>query len=151
MLHKNCLTNLSTLPQPITRTWEFFIPIPHWILAFFHIEGGLIIKFEVKITADQTEDFYNTFCIEISFGQYFNILYPHQIEESRIALRCLWPNHYYQVEEEIIHTPSRVSLTTGVTASEDSTYADTPSLPSTPKILPQVELPIPPNCFTLGL
>ena len=74
------------MPHPITRTLEFSIPIPHWILAFFHIEGGLIIKYEVTISAHQTEDFYNTFCIEISFGQYLNILYPHQIEELRIVL-----------------------------------------------------------------
>ena len=39
----------------------------------------------------------------------------------------------------------------GVTVSEDSTYANTPSLPSTPEILPQGELPVPPNHFTLGL
>ena len=47
--------------------------------------------------------------------------------------------------------PSRVSLATGVTASEDSTYTDTPSLPSTPEIIPQAELPVLPNRFTLGL
>ena len=47
--------------------------------------------------------------------------------------------------------PSRVSLTTGVTASEDSTYTNTPSLPSTPEILPQAEPPVLPNHFTSGL
>ena len=104
------------------------------------------------ISAHQTEDFYNTFCIEISFGQYLNILYPHQIEESRIVLGYLLHNYYYKVEEEeIICMPSRVSLATGVTASEESTYANTPSLPSTLEILPQAELPILPNHFTLGL
>ena len=46
---------------------------------------------------------------------------------------------------------SRVSLATGVTASEDSTYTNTPCLLSTPEILSQSELPIPPNHFTLGL
>ena len=122
------------------------------MLAFFHIEGWLIIKFEVTITAHQTQYFYNTFCISISFSQYLNILYPHQIKESRIVLRYLWVNHYYQVEEEeIIYTPSRVSLAIGVTVSDKSTYANTPSLPSTPEILPQVELPILPNHFTSGL
>ena len=70
----------------------------------------------------------------------------------RIAFGYLWPNQYSQVkEDEIIHMPSRVSLATGVTASEDSTYADTPSLPSTPEILPQAELSVPSNHFTLGL
>ena len=69
------------------------------------------------------------------------------------SYQCL-PNFlmYYQVnEEEIIHMLSRVSLATGVTASENSTYADTPSLPSTPKILPQVKQLVLPNHFTLGL
>ena len=52
-----------------------------------------------------------------------NILYPHQIKELKIVLEYLWPNLYYQVnEEEIIHVLSRVSLATGVTASEDLTY-----------------------------
>ena len=41
--------------------------------------------------------------------------------------------------------PSRVSLATGVTASENSTYTNTLSLLSTPEILPQSELPVPPN------
>ena len=81
-----------------------------------------------------------------------NISYTHQIKESRIILRYLWPNHYYQVEEEeIIHALSRVSLATGVTASEGSTYTNTPTLPSTPEILPQAELPVLPNHFALGL
>ena len=151
LLNKNCLTNLSTVPQPITRTWEFSIPIPHWILAFLHIEGGLIIKFEVTISAHQTNNFYNTCCVEISFDWYLNILYLQQVKESRIVLGYLWPNHFYQVEEEITHALSRVSLATWVTASENSTYTDTPSLPSTPDIHPQAELPVPPNHFTLGL
>ena len=67
---------------------------------------------------------------------------------------CTWVFVAQSVEEEeIIHMPSRVSLATGVTASEGSTYANTPSLPSTPEILPQSELPVPPNYyyFTLGL
>ena len=152
LLTKNHLTNLSTVPHPITRTCKFSIPILHWILAFFHIEGGLIIKFKVTISAHQTEYFFNTFCIEISFGWYLNILYPHQIEESRIVLGYFWPSPYYQVnKEEIICAPSIVSITTGVTASEGSMYANTPSLPSTPEILPQAELPVLPNYFTLGL
>ena len=74
------------------------------------------------------------------------------MKESRIVLGYLWRNPYYQVEEEeIICAPSRVSLATGVTASEGSIYANTPSLPSTPEILPQMELPVPPNYVTLGL
>ena len=36
-------------------------------------------------------------------------------------------------------------LAIGVTASNSSTYNNTPSLLSTPEILPQLELPVPPN------
>ena len=144
--------NLSTVPHPISQTWELTIPIPHWILAFFHIEEGLLITFEVTILAHQTAEIHNTFAIEIIFRWHLNILYPHPIKESRIVLGYLWPNSYYQVnQEEIIHVPSSVSLATGVTASDGSTYAETPSLPSTPEILPQLELPVPPNHFTAGL
>ena len=45
---------------------------------------------------------------------------------------------------------SRVSLATGVTASEGFTYANTSSPPSTPEILPQAEQPVPPNHYTSG-
>ena len=91
----------------------------------------------------------------LQYLQYWNLiqtvsrdtLYPEQIKQSRIVLGYLWPNQYYQVDkEEIICVPSRVSLATGVTTSEVSTYADSPSPPS-----PQAELPIPPNHFTSGL
>ena len=141
--YKNHLTNLSTLPQPITRTWEFTIPLPHWIPAFFHIDGGLVARIEITILAHQTTDFYNTFCLEISVTQYSRILFPHWVEELRIVLGYLWHNHFYQVrEEEIIHTPSRVSLSTGVTASENSTCIPTPSPPSS------LEPIVPPNHFT---
>ena len=145
MLYKNHLTNLSTMPQPISQTWEFSIPIPHWILAFFHIEGVLIIVFEVTISAYQSEDYFNIFNLEISCRLHLDTLYPEQIEQSKIVLGYLWPNPYYQVdEEEIIWAPSRVSLASGVTTSESSTYTNSPEPP-------QAELPIPPNHFTLGL
>ena len=48
---KNHLINLSKLPTPITQTWEFTIPILHWILHLFHIEGGLLITFHITILA----------------------------------------------------------------------------------------------------
>ena len=139
------------MPHPISQTWELTIPIPHWILAFFHIEARLLITFKVTISTHQTQESYNTFTVVITFRQYTNILFAHLIEESRIVLGYLWPNPYYQIDkEEIIHMLSRVSLATGVTASEGSTYTNTPSLPSTPDILPQSELPVPPNHFTSG-
>ena len=113
----------------MSQIWELTIPIPHWILTFFHIKGGLLITFEVTISAHQTAEIHNTFTVEIILQWHLNILFPHLIEESRIILGYLWPNPYYQIdEEEILCTPSRVSLATGVTASDSSTYTNTPSL-----------------------
>ena len=149
---KNCLTNLSTLSHPISQTWELTIPIPHWILTFFHIKKELLITFKVTISEHQTVEIHNTFAVEIIFRWNLNIAFPHSIKELRIVLGYLWPNPYYQIpEEEILHAPSRVSLATGVTASEYSTYTNTPSLPSTLEILPQLEQPVPINHFTAGL
>ena len=99
------------------------------------------------ISAHQFAEEYNTFAIEIIFRRAVDILFTHHIKELRIVY--LWPNHYYQVdEEEVIHTLSRVSLDTGVTSSEGSTYI--PPSPSPPLIESLVqpnhsasELPIP--------
>ena len=55
------------MPQPITQTWELTIPIPHWILNFFHIEEGLLITFEVHILAHREAEEHNTFSIKIIF------------------------------------------------------------------------------------
>ena len=118
---------LVTLPQPISQTWELTIPIPHWILVFFYIEGGLLITFEVMISAHQSAELNNMFTVEIIFRWHQNILYLHLIEESRTILGYLWPNPYYQIDkEEIRHAPSRVSLATGVTASEFPTHVNSP-------------------------
>ena len=136
--------NLSTVPQPISQTWELTIPIPHWILAFFHIEGGLSITFEVTILAHQITEEYNTFSVEIIFRWHQDTLYPHPIEDSRIILGYLWPNRFYQIdEEEILCAPSRVSIATGVAASEFPTHVNTPSPSPSPEPLHKLELPIP--------
>ena len=128
------------------RIWEFTIPIPHWILTFFHIKGGLLVRIEVSILAHNLEDVYNIFRIEVSFIWYSHISFPQHIEESRIIFRYLWLNWFYQEDtERACHMPSRVSLTTGVTAWENSTHFNTPELPSSPEPI------IPPNHFTLGL
>ena len=59
-----------------------------------------------------------------------------------------WPNLYYQIEEDlIIHTPSRGSSATGVTASGTTTLVDPPSeeeeelheIPLPPDPLPEIE------------
>ena len=49
------------MPHPISQTWELTISIPHWILAFFHIEGGLLITFEVTVSAHQTLESYTVY------------------------------------------------------------------------------------------
>ena len=129
MLHKNHLKNLSKLPQPITQAWELTIPIPGWILAFFHIERGLLITLEITISAHQEAEEENSFTIKIFFRRVIEgTLIPQAIEESRIVFGYLWPNPYYQRLEETAHTPSRVSLATGVTASGFSSPELSPSL-----------------------
>ena len=94
---------------------------------------------------------HNTFSIEIIFQcRTEGTLIPHPIKNSRIVFGYLWPNQYYQIpEEEQVHTPSRVSLATGVTASENPTPVNTPSpleslheVTGLPPILPELpELP----------
>ena len=147
-LHKkNHLKNLSNLPTPITRSWEFTIPIPHWILHFFHIEEGLLITFHITISAHQTAEEFNSFTVRIFFRRRTEgSLPPHQIEESRIVLGYQWPNLYYQIKEDlIVHTPSRGSSATGVTASGTTTPVDPPSeeeelhkIPLPPNPLPKI-------------
>ena len=58
---------------------------------------------------------------------------------QRIVFGYLWPNLFYQIpEEELNHALSRVSLPTGVTASEEITLVDPPS---SPESLHKVPLP----------
>ena len=126
-LHKkNRLTNLSKLPTPIRWSWEFTIPIPHWILHFFHLEEGLLITFNITISAHQMAEEYNSFAIRIFFRwRTERSLPPHLIKKSRIVLGYQWPNLYYQIKEDlIIRTPSRGSSATGVTASGTTTLVD---------------------------
>ena len=141
MLHKkNCLTNQSKLPTPITQTWEFTIHIPHWILHFFHIEGGLLITINVTISENQEAEEFNSFVLETIFRwRTEGTLPPHPIEELRIVFGYLWPNLYYQIKEHlIVHTPSRSSIVTGATTSGTTTPV---ALPSPLQELHEVPLP----------
>ena len=113
--NKKCLKNLSTTPQPITQAWELTIPIPWWILDFFHIERGLLITLETQISAHREDEEDNSFFIEIYFRRAVaGTLIPLTIERSSIVLGYLWPNPYYQIPEtETARAPSRVSLEQG--------------------------------------
>ena len=141
---RNRLTNLSTLPQPITWSWEFTIPIPHWILHFFHIEEGLLIIFNITISAHRTAEPNNSFTVGIIFRRRTErSLPPHLIEDSRIVLGYQWPNLNYQIEEDlIVHTPSRNSSATGVTASGTTTPVDPSSSEEEEELH---EIPLPPD------
>ena len=55
------------MPQPITQAWELTIPIPSWVLAFFHIKRGLLITFEITISVHQEMEEDNSFSIKIYF------------------------------------------------------------------------------------
>ena len=127
------------------------IPIPFWVLAFFHIKRGLLITLEITMSAHHEDEQDNSFTIEIYFRRVIEgTLIPQTIEDLRIVSGYLWPNPYYQTpEEETAHAPSRVSLATGVTASGFSSPEPSPSpeeelqeVPLPPPILPELpELP----------
>ena len=136
-LNKNCLKNLSTTPPHTTRTWEVTLPIPHWILLFFLIEVGLLLHIKVSISENGTKEEYNSFSIEIYFRWHHFVTSPQEFEGLRIVHGSLWPNPNYLEEEN--HTPSRVSLATEVTASENTQF-NTPSPTSS-----SLEQSVPPN------
>ena len=130
------------MPQPISQAWELTIPIPWWILDFYHIERGLLITLEIMISAHREEGQDNSFSIEIYFRSVIEgTQIPQIIQDSRIIFRYLWPNPYYQIAEtEIAHAPSRVSLEQG----ELPTGFSLPALsPSPPEELREVPLPPP--------
>ena len=142
---KNRLMNLSKLPTPITWSWEFTIPIPHWILHFFHIKEGLLITFHITISAHRTEEEFNSFAVGIFFRwRTERSLPPHLIEESRIVLGYQWPNLYYQIKEDlIVRTPSRGSSVTGVRTSGTTTPVDPSSSSEELHEIPLLPDPLP--------
>ena len=86
------------------------------------------------------EEEYNSFTVRIIFRwRTERSLPPHPIEDSRIVFGYLWPNLYYQIEEDlVVCTSSRGSIVTGVTTSGTTTLVD---LPSPPEELHKVPLP----------
>ena len=121
----------------VSRNKNWIIQFTHSILVELFTQADLntnitqINKQDTKLqylTSDLEE--YNSFILEIVFRHRVEgSLLPHLIEDSRIVFGYLWPNPYYWIEEDqIICTPSRNSIVTGVTTSG----ATTPVNPSTP-------------------
>ena len=111
--------------EPVTQSWEITIPIPFWI------------TFDITILAHWEIQEFNLFIIFRQRTEEAFLIHP--IKDSRIVLRYLWPNRYYQTpEEETACAPSRVSIATGVTASGFTTLVD---LPSSPESLHKEPLP----------
>ena len=133
------------MPYPITQSWEFTIPIPHWILHFFHIEGGVLITINFTISAHREAEEFNSFILKTIFRwRTEGSLPPHLIEEVRIIFGYLWPNPYYQIEEDlIICTPSRSSIVTGVTTSGMTILVDPLSPPQELHEVPLPPAPLP--------
>ena len=127
------------MPQPITQAWELTIPIPWWILDFFHIERGLLITLETRISAHWEDEKDNSFFIEIYFQRIVTgTQIPQTIKNSSIVLRYLWPNAYYQIPEtETAWAPSRVSLELGELPTGFSLPAPSPSPPEELREVPQ--------------
>ena len=95
-----------------------------------------MITFKVTISANRTDEVNNSFVLNIIFRQRSErSLPPCTIEESEIVFGYLWPNLYYQIDENlIVHTPSEGSTNSG---------SITPVDPETPE-LAEVQLPPPP-------
>ena len=104
-----------------------------------------MITFQITITAHWTAEEFNSFTAGIFFRQRTErSLPPQSIEESRIVFGYLWPNLYYQIEEDlIVHTPSRGSIVTGVTTSGTITLVDPPSPPEELHKVPLPPDPLP--------
>ena len=119
------------MPQPITQAWELTIPIPWWILDFYHVKRGLLITLEITISAHRETEEDNSFSFEIYFRRVIEgTLIPQTTEDSRIIFRYLWPNPYYQTPEtETACAPSRVSLEEGKIPTGFSTPEPSPSPP----------------------
>ena len=127
------------MPRPITQAWELTVPIPWWILDFYHIERGLLITLEVEISAHRETVEDNSFSLVIYFRRVIEgTIIPQTIESSRIIFRYLWPNPYYQIPEtQTARAPSRVSLELGKLPTGFSSLAPSPSPPEELTEVPQ--------------
>ena len=92
-----------------------------------------MITFKVTISTHRENEDFNSFIIKVKFRwQSERSLPPRTIEESEIVFGYLWPNLYYEIDENlIVHTPSEGSSHTG---------SLTPVDPETPE-LHKVQLP----------
>ena len=133
------------MPQPITQAWGLTIPIPWWILDFYHIKRGLLITLEVEISAHREMEEDNSFSLIIYFRRVIKgTIIPQTIESSTIIFGYLWPNPYYQIPEtETACTPSRVSLELGELPTGFSSPALSPSPPEELREVPQTPPKLP--------
>ena len=149
----NHLTNLSTLPPPITRTWEVTFPIPDWLLGFFHMPHGLVITIKVHLSAYKPDKEDNCFYIEFYFTRCQETDQPHQVEPVILTLVILWPNTLYQEDpNRAACTPSCVSIASNdmfgsVEEAEGSTQPVPPEYrtlsPHPPHFQLEIVLPVP--------
>ena len=104
-----------------------------------------MITINVTVSAHQETEEFNSFVLETIFSwRTEGSLPPHLIKEGRIVFGCLWPNPYYQIEEDlIVRTPSRSSTVTGVTTSGTTTPVDPPSPPQELHKVPLPPAPLP--------
>ena len=132
---RNHLTNLSTMPTPITQVWNFSVPIPVWITNFFHIERGLLITFDISISAYRTEKEFNTFTVKISFRRAI---------EGSLPQNCFTCGPIYTMNlrrSYHLHTEQRF-LSYRVTTSGTTMTSPLPELhavPLPPNPLPKLE------------
>ena len=132
--YKNCLTNLSKLPQPITWTWEFQFPIPPWILEVFGLVPGIFLEVEIFISRDQPEREENSFAISIWLNWVVNLTggdQPHFIESSTLNFKFTWPNPHH-----ILHEEYQAKLRTTSVSEGSDTFANTDWSPGPSSLAP---------------
>ena len=144
--NKNLLTNLSKLPpHPIMRIWEFWFPIPPWILEAFSITPGILLEVELFLCRDDPDREENLIIIIIWLNR---VVYlnngdqPHRLETITLNFRFSWPNQYHISDEEYHRNIAPSNISKG----SDNTFANTNWSPGSPAPYYNSLSPHPP-CF----
>ena len=89
------------MPQPITQAWELTIPIPWWILDFFHIERGLLITLETQISAHREDEEDNSFFYQKPQQGHRSL---KQLKDRVSSLGTCGPIHIIKYQKQKLHT-----------------------------------------------
>ena len=134
--NKNRLTNLSKLPQPILRTWEFHFSIPPWLLEVFGLVPGVFLEVEIFICRDQPDREDDSIVISIWLNWVIDLTdgdQPHFIKSSDLNFGFSWPNSNHVSDKEY-HRNLRTTL---ISEGSDDTFANSDWSPGSDTPAPQ--------------